>query len=123
MLRATLSLWLQRNEMVHAQTKEGINGMEREVVFTKIEEELSKGIGGLQPEDFYLLDTNIDKLRGEPIESVRGWLCSVMIARGDLEGAKEEGLKDRGIMSRSQPQLSEREMRRYLDWRNIHLKE
>ena len=122
-LRATLSLWLQRNEIVHAQTKEGISGMEREVVFTKIEEELSKGIGGLQPEDFYLLDTNIDKLRGEPIESVRGWLCSVMIARGDLEGAKEEGLKDRGTISRCQPQLSEREMRRYLDWRNIHLKQ
>ena len=34
-----------------------------------------------------------------------------MIARGDLKGAQEEGLKDRGIISHHQPQLTDREMK------------
>ena len=122
-LRATLQLWLQRNEIVHAQTKEGLKGVEREALIIKKEDELAKGIGGLQPEDFYLLDTNMENLKGEPIESVRGWLCNAMIARRDLKGAQEEGLKDRGIISHHQPKLTGREMKKYLDYRSIHRNE
>ena len=55
------------------------------------------------------------------MESIRGWLCSIKIARGDFEGAQTESLKDRGIKEHIQPKLSRREMNQFLDWRKIHL--
>ena len=120
-LRATLQLWLQRNEILHAQTKEGIKGMELASLYSAVEEELSKGMGGLQPDDYYLLDKDIESIKEESMESIRGWLCSIKIARGDFEGAQIESLKDRGIKEHMQPKLSRREMNHFLDWRKIHL--
>ena len=123
MLTATLHLWLQRNEIVHLQTDEGVHGMELAALYSEVEKELDKGLGGLQPEDYCLMETNIYRLRKEPIESVRGWLCSVKLARGEFEEARMEGLKDRGMQSHKQPTLTNREMRKFLDWRSVRLKE
>ena len=109
-LRATLALWFQRNEIVHAQMEEGLEGMEIKALYTAVENELSKGLMSLQPEDYYLLDTNIHRLRREPVEYIRGWLCSVKIARGDLVGAQQESIRDRGSTTHIQPNLSPREM-------------
>ena len=122
-LRATLNLWLQRNEIIHAHTKEGIKGMELISLYSAVEEELAKGMGGLQPDDYYLLDKDMDKIKEESLESIRGWLCSIKITRGDFEGAQLESMKDRGIKEHTQPNLSVREMNKYLDWRKIHLNE
>ena len=122
-LKATLQLWLQRNEILHLQTVEGVNGMHLATLYSAVEEELDKGLRGLQPQDFYLMNTNIHRLRRDPIESVRGWLCSIKIARGDFDGARTEGMKDRGMQSHQQPPLTAREMNNYLDWRKIQLNE
>ena len=92
-------------------------------LYSAVEEELDKGLRGLQPADFYLMETNIHRLRRDPIESVRGWLCSIKIARGDMDGARLESVKDRGIQSHHQPALTGREMNKYLDWRRIKLNE
>jgi len=46
-LRATLQLWLQQNEIVHAQTKEGMKGMGLSQLFSAVDEELERDIGGL----------------------------------------------------------------------------
>ena len=45
---------------------------------------------------FYLLDTDQEELLKEPAEMIRGWLCEILIARGDLASARLESLKDRG---------------------------
>ena len=50
-LRVTLNLWLERNEIVHAHTKEGIKGIELISLHSAVKEELEKGRGGLQPDD------------------------------------------------------------------------
>ena len=44
--------------------------MHLEALYTAVEEELDRGLGGLQPKDYYLVETNIHRLRKEPIESV-----------------------------------------------------
>ena len=97
--------------------------MELAALYSVVEEELNRGLGGLQPDDFHLLGTNIHQLKQETIESVRGWLCSVKIARGDFDGARMESVKDRGMLSHTQPILTAREMRQFLDWRQIRLNE
>ena len=32
----------------------------------------------------------------KPVEIIRGWLCEIMIARGDLSSVRLESLRDRG---------------------------
>ena len=54
------------------------------------------------------------KIKDESLESIRGWLCSIKIARGDFEGAQLESVKDRGVKEHKQPSLSVREMNKYL---------
>ena len=102
-LRVTLNLWLERNEIVHAHTKEGIKGMELISLHSAVKEELEKERVGLQPDDYYLLDKDAEKIKEESLESIRGWLCSIKIARGDFEGAQLESLKDRGIENMHNP--------------------
>ena len=122
-LRATLNLWLERNEILHAHTKESIKGMDLISLQSAVKEELTKGRGGLQPDDYYLLDKDAEKIDNESMESIRGWLCSIKIARGDFEGAQLESMKDRGLKEHAQPKLSAREVNRFLDWRKIQLNE
>ena len=38
----------------------------------------------MEEEDFYLLETEEEDLIKKPAEMIRGWLCEIMIARGDL---------------------------------------
>ena len=114
-LRVTLNLWLERNEIVHAHTKEGIKGMELISLHSAVKEELEKGRGGLQPDDYYLLDKDVEKIKDESLESIRGWLCSIEIERGDFEGTQFESLKDRGIREHAQLKLSTREIHKFLD--------
>ena len=97
--------------------------MELASLHTAVEEELAKGMGGLQPDDYYLLDKDIEKIKEESLESIRGWLCSIKIARGDFEGAQVESMKDRGMKEHMQPKLSMREMNKFLNWRKVHLSE
>ena len=57
----------------------------------------------------------------ELVEMIRGWLCEIMIARGDFASARLKSLRDRGEVTHSMPTLTEAENRSYLNWRNVHL--
>ena len=55
------------------------------------------------------------------METIRSWLCEVYIARGQLNKARLESLRDRGITNHNIPNLTSPEINKYLDWRNVAL--
>ena len=120
---ASIALWLHRNSILHAKTHDGILGIERIVLDTKIRKEKRINLQGIDLDDAYLLDTPLDTLLQETVEMQRGWLCSVKIARGDLIAARSEGIRDRSALSFKQPFLTRREQNQYMDWRRVKLKE
>ena len=120
-LRVTHSLWLYRNSMVHLATEEGLRGMDLIALHSEVEKEYSRGVELMAQADHHLLETPLDTLLGDSLENLRGWLCHVKLARGDLEGAVEEGLDDRGLMRHSRPSLTSDQLRRYQNWKNMHL--
>ena len=90
---------------------------------TAVERQLEIGHENLDEEDNYLLENNIETLMKEPVEMIRGWLCEILIARGDFASAQLESLRDRGDISNIVPNLTEREMKKHLDWRNVQLQQ
>ena len=87
----------------------------------ELQREVEKGVEDMAGEDFYLMDTPLDQLLSEPVDNIRGWLCSVKIVRGNIEAAREEGLRDCRDLSHAQPRLTAAQTREFVDWRNIHL--
>ena len=121
MIRATHGLWLERNHMLHLQTENGIRGLNLIAIQTAIEQQIELGYDNLNADDHYLLDTNVETLMKEPIDMIRGWLCEILIARGDFASARLECLRDRGATSHTLPSLTATEVNKYLDWRNVQL--
>ena len=121
MLRVTHSLWMERNSMVHLKTAQGLSGMHLLELQQEVEFELSRGVELMEVADHHLMHTELDDLMAESLENIRGWLCSVKIARGDGAAAEAEGLRDRGILSHAQPLLSAAQLRGYYNWKNIQL--
>ena len=121
MLRATHGLWMERNNMLHLRAANGIRGLNNIAIQTAVSYQYNLGHEGMEEEDFYLLETDEDALMEDPVEVIRGWLCDIMIARGDLASARLESLKDRGEITHVVPNLSAAEKRKYLDWRNLCL--
>ena len=66
---------------------------------------------------------SLDEILAGTAEDIRGWLCSILIARGDFESAKAEGKKYRGILSHTLPRLTANQQKAYLDWRKVRLNE
>ena len=106
MLRATHRLWLQRNDILHARTEAGLKGHTLIELTSWVEQQYTAGVQGMPIEDHYLLDIPISDLLNGTVETVRGWLCSVLIARGDLEAAQRESINDRGVLSHQLPLLT-----------------
>ena len=77
----------------------------------------------MEAEDQYLLQMSLEERTAGTAEDIRGWLCSVLIARGDIESAKVESSKDRGNLSQTLPRLTANQQQAYLNWRNVHLTE
>ena len=50
---------------------------------------------------------------------IRGWLCEILIARGDLASARLESLRDRGEITNVIPTLTATEQLAYLDWGRV----
>ena len=50
----------------------------------------------MDEEDFYLLDNDMETSMGILVEIIRGWLCEILIARGDFDSSRSKYLKDRG---------------------------
>ena len=123
MLRASLKLWLTRNNLLHAETDSGLKGYSLIELKDLVEKQLKMGIMNIATEDHYLLDMSLDEILAGTAEDIRGWLCSILIARGDFESAKAEGKKDRGILSHTLPRLTANQQKAYLDWRKVRLNE
>ena len=107
--------------MVHLKTAQGLTGMRLMELQQEIEFELSRGVELMEVDDHHLMEVQLDSLMADSLENLRGWLCSVKIARGDCAAAEAEGLRDRGLLSRAQPTLSAAQLRGYLNWKNIQL--
>ena len=106
MLRASHGIWMERNHILHLRTASGINGLEMIALTTAVTAQYDLGDADLDEEDLYLLDKAKDTILKEPIECIRGWLCEILIARGDFPSARLESLRDRGEISHLIPTLS-----------------
>ena len=90
---------------------------------TAVNKQFNLGYAELQDENFYRLDNDRDTIMQEPIDMISGWLCKILIARGDFATAILESLRDRGEMSHLVPTLSPLDRRNYFDWRKfVYLK-
>ena len=123
MLQATHRLWMERNNILHLRTIAGIHGLQLIRLQTAVTEQYELGYENLEEEDHYLLEKNKEDLLKEPMDVVRGWLCEMLIARGEFASARLESLRDRGEISHTLPSLSATEMRKYHDWRNVCLQQ
>ena len=121
MVRATHSLWMERNNILHLRAANGIRGLCNIALQTAVSQQYNLGHEGMDEEDFYLLETEEEDLIKEPAELIRGWLSEIMIARGDLASARLESLRDRGEITHVIPTLTATEQRSYLDWRKVCL--
>ena len=121
MLRATHILWMERNHMLHLIAANGIHGLNNIALQTAVEQQYIIGCQNMDEEDFYLLDDDVEILMGEPVEMIRGWLCEILISRGDFDSERLESLKDRGEISHTIPILNKRGKQQFLYWRKIAL--
>ena len=121
MLRATHKLWLQRNNLLHARTEAGLKGYTLIDLTSLVQDQYTIGVKLMSVEDHYLMDVPISDLLNGSVENIRGWLCSVLIARGDLEAAQHESIDDRGVLSHQLPRLTAGQTQALLDWRRVCL--
>ena len=121
MLRATHKLWLQRNNLLHARTEAGLKGYTLIDLTSLVQDQYTIGVKLMSVEDHYLMDVPISDLLNGSVENIRGWLCSVLIARGDLEAAQRESIDDRGVLSHQLPRLTAGQTQALLDWRRVCL--
>ena len=74
---------------------------------TAVENQLALGHENQDVDDHYLLENYVESLMSEPAEIIRGWLCEILIARGDFASARLEFLCDRGDILHVVPPLTE----------------
>lgn len=122
MLRANHKLWLYRNQILHAQTENGLSGMDIVQLREMITKQMDRVKTGMLREDWYLLDVNIHDLIVDSVESIRGWLYNVMIARGDMAAAREENIKDRQHTNVASNNITEQQRNEFMNCRNKGLK-
>ena len=96
MLHATHGLWMERNNLMRLLEENGIRELNKIALQTAVSQQCNLGYEGLEEEYFYLPENGKNELTEEPVEMIRGWLCEVMIARGDLASDRLESLTDRG---------------------------
>ena len=121
MLRATHNLWMERNHILHTRTIGGIHGLQMICLDRAVTKQYDLGYENLNQDDFYLLEGDKEVLMQQPADVIRGWLCEILIARGNLDAAWLESLRDRGDTTYSLPALTAAEMRKYCDWRQVCL--
>ena len=75
----------------------------------------------MNDDDVYLLEMDKEQLLASPEDRIRGWLCCVLIARGEHDAARLEGQTDRGATTHGIPQLTAAQQEEYLDWRRVRI--
>lgn len=121
MLRATHRSWMERNNILHLRTASNIKGLEMICLETAISTQFNLEYDNLDDVDHYLLDKDQEDLMHKPIDVLRGWLCDILIARGDFTSTRLECLQDRGNLTHVAPTLAATEQRQYMDWRRVCL--
>ena len=121
MLRATHTLWMERNNILHLQTAQRIKSLEMVALETAVNQQFTLGYSDLEETDLYLLEKGKQSLMKEPVGMLWGWLCEILIAQGDFASTRLESSRDRGKISHVVPTLSATEIRKYLDWWRVCL--
>ena len=121
MLRATHGLWMERNRILHLRTASGVHGLQMICLDRAISAQYDLGYENLNQEDYHLIEREKQDLLQQPVDVLRGWLCEILIARGDFAAARLESLQDRGESTYSLPTLTATEMQKYCDWRQVCL--
>ena len=62
MVRATHSLWMERNNILHLRAANGIRGLCNIALQTAVSQQYNLGHEGMDEEDFYLLETEEEDL-------------------------------------------------------------
>ena len=120
-LKATHTLWLHRNSMLHIQSDHGMPGMDMVQLREEVNKQMRLGTDNMSKDDWHLLEVNPIDLMAESIDSIRGWLCDVYIARGQYQDAVEEGKLDRVSTTIGTTSVTAQQRKEFLDWRNIRL--
>ena len=81
LLEITHGQWLYRNVMVHDQTAGDLATQRKEEVRTVLLDQLERGEGGLDDEDKFLLEINLDELDTSSGEDQTYWLMALEAAR------------------------------------------
>ena len=109
MIRATHGLWMERNNILHLRTTNGIKGLCIISMQTAVERQLDLGHENLDEEDHCLLENDdVEHIMKEPVKMIRGWLCEILIARGDFASARLESIRDQNDISHLVPILTDR---------------
>ena len=121
MVRATHALWLHRNHLLHMKTDNGLAGLDMIQLREAVQAQLTQGREGMDEDDWSLLDVHVDDIMTDSVDCIRGWLCNVLIARGDIAAAQEESTKDRNHTCVASHHVTPQQQREFTDWRNVCL--
>ena len=113
MIRATHGLWMERNNILHPRTANGIKGLCIISMQTAVERQFDLDHENLDEVYHYLLKNDVETIMKEPVEMIIGWLCEILIARGDFTSARIQSLCDRNDISHIVLILTDREMEKY----------
>ena len=97
MINTAHSLWGRRNAISQAEGPFGLpkgagRGLER-----RVREQFHLGYVGLDPQSHFLLEEDVEDILQSDVQVARGWLSSILIARGRLEEAEEEARRSYGV--------------------------
>jgi len=81
LLEITHGQWLYRNVMVHDRTAGDLVTRRKEEIRREMEEQLVLGEDGLEEEDGFLLEINLDELDSSSREDQEYWLLALRAAR------------------------------------------
>jgi hypothetical protein len=81
LLEITHGQWLYRNVMVHDRTAGDLVTRRKEEIRREMEEQLVSGEEGLEEEDAFLLEINLDELDSSSREDQEYWLLALRAAR------------------------------------------
>ena len=107
--------------MLHIRTDHGMPVMDMVQLQQEVNKQLRLGTGNMHQDDWHLLEVNPIDLMAETIDSIRGWLCDMYIARGQYEEAVKEGGLDRASTTIGTTTVTAQQRKEFLDWRNIRL--
>ena len=106
---------MKRNDLLHLRAANGDRGLNNTALYTVVTQQYNIGHESLEEEYFYILEYSEDELIEEHVEMIRGWMCEIIIVRGDLASTRLESLRNRGEITHVIHSLTAVEKRSYLD--------